>query len=464
MDIRVSNRIEIDNYTPALIKWCRANLVFDNPEYAKKRRMGLWTGSTPSKIVLYEFRGDTLILPYGCLRTVHLMMSNEDTIEPLFAEPPIVKYGGEVPLYDYQARAVDEAFEARYGIIQAPAGSGKTQMGIVLAMRYERRVLWLTHTKDLLQQSRDRAERYMDASLIGAITEGQVYIGKGITFATVQTMSRLNLQLYRDVWDVIICDECHRVCGTPAAVTMFSKVLESLAARHKYGLSATVHRADGMIAATFALLGEVVSVVSREDVAEKIMPVAVYPVFLNTPRSLEYCDTDGTIIYSKMISWLGTNAERNKAIASQLTLNRECHNLVLSDRLDQLRDIQALLPSDLRAVSATIDGKMTSKAAKAERKAALDDMRDGRKRILFATYALAREGLDIPILDRLYLATPQKDAAVIEQSLGRIARACEGKSQPICYDFVDSRYKPLVNAYKRRCAIYRKLGCQMMQS
>lgn len=103
-----------------------------------------------------------------------------------------------------------------------------------------------------------RAEQYMDESLIGTITEGKVSIGKGITFATIQTLCRLDLAQYKYLWDVIVVDECHRCSGTPTAMTQFYKVLNSLSARHKFGLSATVHRSDGMIAATYALLGQVV--------------------------------------------------------------------------------------------------------------------------------------------------------------------------------------------------------------
>ena len=87
-------------------------------------------------------------------------------------------------------------------------------------------------------------------------------------------------------------------------------------------------------------------------------------------------------------------------------------------------------------------------------------MRSGKKRYLFASYRLAKEGLDIPRLDRLYLVTPQKDYAVVTQSVGRIARTFEGKSPPICYDYVDS-IEYLINAYKQRCRHYRKSGCEL---
>ena len=109
-----------------------------------------------------------------------------------------------------------------------------------------------------------------------------------------------------------------------------------------------------------------------------------------------------------------------------------------------------------------ISGKMTTKKGKAEREKAIEDMRTGNKKYLFATYSLAKEGLDIPCLERLYMVTPQKDYAIITQSIGRIARTHEGKKQPVCYDFVDdSQY--LVKSFKRRCATYRKNGCYFVE-
>ena len=105
-----------------------------------------------------------------------------------------------------------------------------------------------------------------------------------------------------------------------------------------------------------------------------------------------------------------------------------------------------------------ISGKMTTKKGKAEREQALEDMRTGKKKYLFATYSLAKEGLDIPCLERLFMVTPQKDYAVITQSIGRIARVCEGKAEPIVYDFVDN-IGYLVKSYKKRCTTYKKNEC-----
>lgn len=457
----VGNQLRIQKPTANLLDWCKKNMVLANPDYAKKVRMHLWLGNTPQKLYLMQWDGDTLVLPYGCLNTV-LSMGECEVINDL-PSPKKVDFGCSVPLYDYQEAAKEAMLKAYYGILQSPAGSGKTQVGIALAAALGRKTLWLTHTRDLLSQSKNRAEQYMSPSLTGTITEGRVQIGKAITFATVQTMCNLDLGRYRDVWDCIIVDECHRVAGTPTSVTQFSKVLNSLAARHKYGLSATVHRADGMIAATYALLGQIAYQVPDAAVAEKVMTVNVLPRPTHQGLSREFLDTDGTIIYAKLVNFLADRYDRNELIAADLVENRNHYNLILSDRLSHLEYLMKHLPHDLRDQAVMVDGKMTSKKAKAMREQAIEDMRQGRKRYLFATYSLAKEGLDIPRLDRLYLATPQKDYAVITQSIGRIARTFEGKAEPVVYDYVDEGIQYLVRSYKKRCATYRKCGCKFIE-
>jgi superfamily II DNA or RNA helicase len=459
--ITVSNVITIDNPTSELRSWCTQNLRLRNPEYAKKQRMHFWVGNTPEWLWLYEVHGDKLVLPYGTLRHVVDMSTGEDIFFD-FDCHDLIDYGCKIPLYGYQQKAVEEVYWKRSGILQSAAGSGKTQMGIALIAKHGKRALWLTHTKDLLQQSKDRAKQYMGEALLGTITEGKVNIGAGITFATVQTMCNLDLAQYKNMWDVIIVDECHRVAGTPTAVSQFYKVLNSLAARHKYGLSATVHRSDGLIKATFALIGDVVYTVPTEAVADKIMKVGINPVPTGIGLSRACLNTDGTLNYAKLIGYLAESEERNRLIVESITANRDKPSLILSDRLAHLETLMSMLPADMREDAVMVSGKMTTKKGKAEREQAIADMRSGAKRYLFATYSLAKEGLDVPRLERLYMVTPQKDYAVITQAIGRIARTHKGKEDPVVYDFVDD-IQYLVKAYKKRCTTYRKNGAYFVE-
>lgn len=463
MQVTVSNTLTIEQPTQQAIDWCKKELTIPNPEFAKKLRMGFWVGNTPEKLTLYERHGDRLVLPFGMLRSLPASITENAYFESAFIVPQSVFYGkGDVPLYDYQKDAVESVYEAKYGILQSAAGSGKTQMGIALVKRFGKRALWLTHTLDLLRQSKARAEQYLDKDLIGTITEGKVHIGTGITFATIQTMCKLDLSQYKDMWDVVIVDECHRVAGTPTAMTQFYKVLNSLAARHKIGLSATVHRSDGMILATYALLGQIVYTVPEEALADKIMKVGICPVETGTQLTMKCLNTDGTLNYARLISHLSENEERCALIVEKLKENEGMSSLILSDRLEHLSHLMQSLPTSMRKEAAMVSGKMTSKTGKAEREQAIEDMRTGKKKYLFATYSLAKEGLDIPRLERLYLTTPQKDYAVVTQSIGRIARTFEGKADPIAYDFVDN-IPYLIKSYKKRCTTYRKNNCYFVE-
>ena len=457
MNTVVSNRIIVYDPSPALQAWCKNQLVLPNPDYQKKLRMGFWVGNTPEKLTLYERDGHSIILPFGTLQDIWPLI-RDNPVDTDFPEPALVDYGsGEIPLYDYQIEAVCSMFDRRYGILQSPAGSGKTQMGIALIKRYERRALWITHTLDLLKQSKERAERYLDPAMMGTITEGEVNIGTGITFATIQTLSKLDLSQYRDIWDVVIVDECHHVAGSPTRLTQYYKALNALRARHKYGLSATVHRADGLIRATYAMLGPVMYTVPEEQVASKIMQVAVCPVDTAVGPSTDYLNPDGTMNFTRMITYLCGRMDRNRQIVKDIVRNRDHSCLILSDRVSHLQALRAMLPEDMFLHSALITGKMASTSGKAQRAEALERMREGTDRYLFATYALSKEGLDIPRLDRLFLTTPVKDEAVVIQSLGRVARTFPDKPQPIAYDYVD-RIRYCQRAYRQRTKHYDKIG------
>lgn len=460
MVIRVANVITVENPTKEMKEWCKEYLEIDNPEYSQRARMGFWLGNTPKTLSLYEVRGTDWILPFGVFRRIPVeFLLESEVIDDFNKDPAVVDFNATVPLYDYQEIAVESMVLSRSGILQSAAGSGKTQMGLALATKIGRRTLWLCHTLDLVKQSRERAKLYMSEELMGTITEGRVNLGSGITFATVQTMSNLDLTQYRDYWDCVIVDEVHRVSGSPTAVTRYQKVLNGLSARHKYGLSATLHRADGMIKATFSLIGDLEYVVPLSAVSDKIMKVGIYPVGTGTQMSREALNTDGTLNYAKLITYLTENRERNQTIVDCI---EQKSSLILSDRLAHLETLMNMLPADMRKDAVMISGKMTSKKGKQEREQALEDMRSGKKKYLFATYSLAKEGLDVPRLERLYLTTPQKDFTVITQSVGRIARTHEGKAEPIAYDFVD-RIVYLEKLYKKRCTVYRKNECYFVE-
>ena len=106
MRITIGKQIRVYKPEPELLTWCTRHLILPNPEYAKKQRMNLWTGNTPKTLSLKEWDGDTLVLPYGCLKIVdELSDPYFDFVIKTFGWPNKVDYECEVPLYGYPSES-----------------------------------------------------------------------------------------------------------------------------------------------------------------------------------------------------------------------------------------------------------------------------------------------------------------------------------------------------------------------
>ena len=459
MNFYLSNKAIIEDYTHEMLAYCKSTLTFPNPDYIKREAMGKWTGNTQREIVLYERAGDRIYIPFGECQKVYKRFRNDITrvdvrICPLRAR----EYGSNINLYDYQENAVEAVLRAKNGILVAPCGSGKTQMGLEAVARIGGNTLWLTHTTDLLTQSMNRAKQCfgLPSSEYGTITAGKVNVGNTLAFATVQTASNIDLSQYRDEWDCIVVDECHKAVGSPTRMMMFYKVLSALSARYKIGLTATPYRADGLERCMFALLGDIIHEVPQSAVAGNTVPVRVK--FVDTgykPDVDNITDGDGTLNYSKLIENISEDKKRNDVIVAQI--NRAVTNgavLVLSDRIKHLELLEKLVYFYFQHKTARL-GIASTKAEKERRARILTDLNNGLLNVVFATYKLAKEGLDVPNLRTVVLACPVKDKTTVIQSAGRVARKADGKEYGTVVDFSDD-FGMLRGYEKKHRGYYKK--------
>lgn len=447
MKIIVSNNIRIEAPDEKIKNYAEEKLVIKNPDYIRNERLGYSNWNTPINLTFYEINGNELILPFGCLSDLFEMYPIE-IFENRIIQGEQITYKSKIELFEYQKEVLEKANIRKNGIIVMPAGSGKTQTALELIAKIGVKTLWITHTIDLLNQSYDRAKNNFDNIGLGKISNGKIEIGKHITFATVQTLKSIDLQSYADTWDCIIVDECHRICGTPAKSGMFYKVINKLIARYKYGLTATPYRnIKGTEKAMFSLIGKTIIELDKEVIGNRIIPAKVMKIKTNFNEIPEECqETDGTIKYSNLTTVLSEDIERNKIILNILNKCKDNYTLVLTDRVKQMYYLQKKL-----GYGKVIDGK----TKKEKRENSIQQIREGKEKVIFATYGLAKEGLDIPRLDRLILASPHRDKATIIQAIGRIERKFENKEQPICYDLVDP-IQYFEGMYRNRKSYYRK--------
>lgn len=458
--IELSNKIKIvrnnDVYPIELLSYCNDSLIITNPEYYKKQRMGMWLGDTPEFFNLYEKVGEDLYLPFGCFKDLWNILKHRKDVEWVLDEQnkthKTIKYGSNIDLYPYQKEALKACLKAKNGILVMPCGSGKTQTALSLIDALGKRTLWITHTSDLLKQSMDRAKSCfgLSSDQYGTITAGKVDVGEAITFSTVQTLCKVDLNSLKNVFDVIVVDECHKAVGTPTKMMMFYKCLSGLNARHKYGITATPKRADELEKCMFALLGNIIHRVPASEVQKNVVPVRIEFVQTSYQPNVEVGGVlkyDGTLDYGSLIDDLISNSERNLYIIDKI-LKTDGISLILTDRVKHAKNLKSYLPESVI---------VTGKTSKKDREEIFAHIRQGKIKYLISTYALAKEGLDIPNLNNLFMVTPKRDYATVVQSAGRVSRRDGIKKYGTVYDFVDD-FGYLKGMAKSRKSHYKKAG------
>lgn len=207
MEIIIDNILRIKNPIDEILNYCKKELEINNPQFIQNQYLGFSTYRIPKKLCWYEKRGGDIIVPFGCLKKIYQLHPHKDDYKMAIPSPKKIQYKSNIKLYDYQEEAKNKALKAKNGVIVMAAGSGKTQTALQLIAELGVKTLWLTHTMDLLNQSYLRAKDNFNDIKISKIANGKINIAENITFATVQTLSKIDLSQYKNEFDCIIVDE-----------------------------------------------------------------------------------------------------------------------------------------------------------------------------------------------------------------------------------------------------------------
>lgn len=445
MRIILSNVIKIEEPTDEVRKYCIKYLTFKNPEVEKKRRMGFYAYGMPREIKLYNEYEGNLYVPYGFfskLWSCYPIPANYFD----YTTVKSIDVNSHIVLRDYQQFGLNALKKYHNGLFILPCGMGKTQLGLECGAYLKQKTLWLCHTKDLAKQAMDRCVSNIDCK-VSMISEGKCDVSGDYVFATIQTLVNVvnNGEIRQDEFGLIVGDEIQHLATNPTSMQMYRTCLDYFSARYKLGLTATCHRADGLEKCISLILGDVIYEIKKMQdeyacvyenkvlltfpLSKFQVPARVYLAKTNYDISNKdvYAKNGGTIQFTKLISDIANDVERNNLILDRLH-KVEGSTIILSDRVSQLKYLCSHVENGVE-----IDGSTPRKV----REKALDDVRCGRVKYLFASYQLAKEGLDCTILSNLVMASPVKDYTVVVQSIGRIMRPYEGKTVANVYDYLD---------------------------
>ena len=347
------------------------------------------------------------------------------------------KFVGKLRDETHQNDAHRAAIEAGSGVLSLPCGYGKTTVSLAIACTLGYRTMIVVHKQFLADQWRERIKQFCPGATIGVVQQDKKETDCDFVIAMLQSLSLKEYSFTDfDTIGTVIVDEAHHICAK-----VFSQSLFKMCPRHIFGLSATPERKDGLTKVLHWFMGPTFFAVERKEQHQ----VDVFPITFDSPnyRNPPPSMRNGKISMPNMITDLVEDRERNKMLV-ELVKKASAGTrqlLVLSDRRHHCELLHQCFP--------TTSGLYMGGMKEVELQAS------SQKKIIFATFSQAHEGLDIPTLDTVILASPKSD---ITQSIGRIMRETKGKkNNPQIYDIHDPWSIFTAMYYKRR-KVYRQGG------
>jgi superfamily II DNA or RNA helicase len=436
----------------ALLAMLKRIASFFNPVFFKTQALRFSTNGIPRFICLAEVENGYLALPRGCFDEVSsLLESNAIEIElddkrKLGRRLKGLVFKGE--LRKDQKKAVAELARHDFGVLHAPTAFGKTVTAIGLIHKRKVNTLILVHSRQLLDQWKERLTAFLNGCEVGLIGGGKCKPTGQVDIATYQSLinrknNSVDPLLYN--YGQVIIDECHHI-----SAPNYERLLNEVHAKYVVGITATPNRQDGHQPIIFMQAGPIRHVVANES-NKFIQQVKLSRLQSELPPELS--DAANRPHIADVYRWLVNDEKRNALIIADILsmVADQRHPIVLTERRDHAQLLGELL-SKKGIRFQLLRGAMSTKE-RDQVMSALDDTQ-----VIVATGKYIGEGFDLPRLDTLFLVLPISWKGTLAQYVGRIQRQFEGKDKVIVFDYLDSSLPMLQRMYQKRAKGYAAMG------
>jgi superfamily II DNA or RNA helicase len=461
IEVTLANHIYIptDSLPNPLLTSLKRIASFSNPVFFKTQAMRFSTHGIPRYISCAHIENGYLSLPRGCLDDVISLLTSQK-INVTFSEKrtngqPLnqIKFLGI--LRDEQQNAVDVMASHDTGILHAPTAFGKTVAAIGLIAKRKVNTLILTHSRQLLDQWKERILSFTSGIDVGVYGGGKKKPTGQIDIATYQSLidKRDNSisALVREYGQVII-DECHHI-----SAPRYEMVINEINAKYVHGLTATPDRQDGHQKIMFMIAGPVRHKVISDHTKNFTQTVHIKQVKSLPPP--EFTETDIRPHIASVYQWIMGNDERNQQIIRDVidAVNAGRNPLLLTERREHAQVLLNTLETN-KLSAVILRGAMRAK----ERDEANEKLKHAQ--VIVATGKYIGEGFDLPRLDTLFLTMPISWKGSLTQYAGRIHRQSEGKFDTVIYDYVDTELPMLKRMFDKRSKSYKIMGYDICSS
>jgi hypothetical protein len=392
LTIRLANDIKINRnaISTPLINFLKEELNFLNSEFLIKKKMGKSAFGTERYFKLVEENENEVIIPRGFIGKI-IRFCRENNIEYDFKDER-KKLKGVTFLFNAQLRenqqiVIDTIAKKDLGVVVAPPGSGKTIIGLKIIADKKQPALIIIHRKQIADQWIERIETFLGIpkNEIGKIGQGKTKIGKQITVAMIQSLSKElekpdGVKLL-NAFGTIILDECHHI---PAET--FRNTISKLQTFYLYGLTATPFRKYNDSKLIFIHLGEVISEIkSNEKSTAKNPKIIIRNTELDVPFNSM---TDKFETLSKILIH---DSNRNKAILqdvnNELTTDKKV--IIISERKEHIDSLYQYLKQSNEVITLSGEDSESSKNSKWKL------LKEGNYQVLITTGQFFGEGTNL---------------------------------------------------------------------
>ncbi len=485
--------------------------------FTDKYRQGIWDGKRHFfSVVTKKFPTGLLYKVCKILKSLNIEYSMKDcrTLPNtnIFV-PENMQLGhetlGHITLRDYQQEAVERAIANTRGIINVATNGGKTEIacGIIKCLLPHLPegmcINFFTHSSEILTQSRARlSERLgMEIGIIG----GMKWEPRQVNVVMIPTLSRylkkpkdlpnsqkrtklreaakavaLNSPAYKEAcaaikeyeaeqWAALngkikrtkgfldttfcfICDEAHHSSSS----TWYDTFMKLDNAPYRFGLTGTIDmdaEDKTNILRLVGCTGFILSKITNKYLIEHGYSATPVIVMMRTKSPMIY----NSLYEDVRVRGIINNKSRNQMFCEKILERAESGKQCLiivneTEHGDILLDMLGRMCNDSIDM-AFIHGDRTIKY----RTQCLNELRAGIIRILIAT-SILDEGVDVPGINSLFLASGGKSMRMVLQRIGRGLRKKDDGSSLEVYDSVDANNEFLLDHTHTRLRIYEREG------
>lgn len=361
---------------------------------------------------------------------------------------------------EFMQGLIDHFEHNHVGLAKAGTGTGKTVSALNLAGRFGRSTLVITDREYLsfeqwIPEAKDKLG--LSDSDIGIVQGKTCQYEKPFVAAVAKSLldNEYDPEFY-DAFGLVIFDELHKF-----GAREMSRIMQMFSARIRLGMTATDKRGDGTEDLYLDYFGPC-QITAKADA----LPFQV--------KIVDYYDPDEKKMpkpHGMRMARLARDDNRNKVIVREIInlYNDNRNILIVGDDIRHLQRLEELcwkqgIPENETGQFSRERYILTKHPGEHKgEKVVIKKMKKARvtneylnwvknhARLIFATYGMIKEGVDIPRLDAGGDATPRREAT---QVVGRLRRKMAGKRKPIWFTIRDRSHECFMRAFRERMKDY----------